>query len=578
MILAAASIGAHANDCGTSSMFQRGTNNAWGKNAMVCDINGLWHTTVNLTSPGSFKFDVTGDWSESYGDNNLTDKTADRSGANIPVNHASYAGVYFDYRTKTYSVSHCEGSPLFLDAGGFPPSPHAMNCDSTGNWSADLLFAPSRFVNTDTSSPWPNGLSSVTVITDTFVPSITVTPPVSGRYRLAAGINSTTQTVSAMFFPQDCGGMGLNLSFVSFTGKEQNLPMTCNLEDKKYTVDYDPAMSGNPFFRFIDGTDVAYGDNNNDGILDVSGNGISVPDRSRITVYLRSKMYRIVSLSQPCGTASLSLLAPSMTGHEQANPMTCEADGKWHFTLNTQTAVPFRLQDAQGMFWGDNEPNGTLDNSGNLILAENNTEVIVDYIAKTYQLKNVSNWKRTIVFIFGQTTTGQDMFVRGGIDHSFAQANLGLTCTAENKLCAIPIKHRNLKNATTAPWKANDTFLDWYGSEPNQSTAAQGSPLDWTTNVWPAEWGTKRTVEIDGFGETPLNLWGQHYWMLDVDMDCSKTVNGWFELKSFISNGPSWEGNIAQVGAPYVSNNHFAQCGKLNKFERGSNAVLIKDI
>ncbi len=189
-----------------------------------------------------------------------------------------------------------------------------------------------------------------------------------------------------------------------------------------------------------------------------------------------------------------------------------------------------------------------------------------------------STWKRTIVFIFGQTQTGQDMFIRGGLDHTQASKLLGLSCTAENKLCAIPIKHRNFKNATTTPWKVNDHFLDWYGTESGQSSTAQGSPLDWTTNIWPSSWGTKRTVDIDGYGETPFNIYGQHYWMLDVDMDCSKTVNGWFELKSFISNGPGWEGNVGQPGTPYTSGNHFAQCGKRNVFSRGSNAAEITNL
>lgn len=189
-----------------------------------------------------------------------------------------------------------------------------------------------------------------------------------------------------------------------------------------------------------------------------------------------------------------------------------------------------------------------------------------------------NTWKRTVVFIYGMTQTGQDMFVRGGIDHGYAQSQLGRTCTVDNKLCAIPIRHRNLKNATTTPWKTNDNYLDWYGAEPGQSTTSQGTALDWTTNIWPAGWGTRRTVEVDGYGETPLNTWGQHYWMLDVDMDCSKTVNGWFELKSFISNGPGWEPDVLQAGAPYVSGNHFAQCGKKNMFVRGSSAATITDL
>ena len=182
-----------------------------------------------------------------------------------------------------------------------------------------------------------------------------------------------------------------------------------------------------------------------------------------------------------------------------------------------------------------------------------------------------STWKRTVIFIFGQTATGQDMFMRGGIDHAYANANLGRTCANTNFQCSMPIRHLNLRNATTAPWKANDNYLDWYGTEAGQSANAVGSPADWTTDFWPPEWGAKKTVAADGHGEEPLNHWGQHYWMLDVEMDCSKSVNGWFEVKSFISGGPGWEPNLAQPGTPYTSGNHFAKCGEINMFKRGTN-------
>lgn len=276
-----------------------------------------------------------------------------------------------------------------------------------------------------------------------------------------------------------------------------------------------------------------------------------------------------------CGTSSLSLLT-SVSGTEQSFAMTCGSDSKWHYYLSVQSAGQFRLKDAQNIFWGDTQPDGTLDTAGSLINVGGTVEVVVDYAAKTYSFE--SPWKRTVIFIQGQTSSGQDMFVRGGIDHTYAQNTLGRSCTAQNYLCSIPIKHRNMKNATTIPWKTNDNYLDWYGVEINQSNAAQGSAMDWTTNVWPSSWGALRTVAADGYGETPLNTWGQHYWMLDVDMDCSKAVNGWFELKSFISNGPGWEGNVSQAGTPYSSGNHFAQCGKVNKFERNSSSVSIQDL
>ncbi len=184
------------------------------------------------------------------------------------------------------------------------------------------------------------------------------------------------------------------------------------------------------------------------------------------------------------------------------------------------------------------------------------------------------DWQRTVIFIYGQTSVGQDMFVRGGIDHAYANANLGRNCQTWNFECAIPIRHNNLRNNTTAPWKNGDKYLDWYGAESGQSAASVGSPLDWTTN----NATNPNTVAVQGFGYDPLNDYGDHYWMLDVEMDCSKSVNGWFELKSFISNGPEWESNVAQSGTPYSSGNHFAQCGKLNVFQRDSSSAMIGDL
>ncbi len=190
--------------------------------------------------------------------------------------------------------------------------------------------------------------------------------------------------------------------------------------------------------------------------------------------------------------------------------------------------------------------------------------------------ENAGDWRRTVIFIKGQTIAGQDMFIRGGIDHGYAQTVLGRSCTSSNLLCAIPIRYRNLLNPYTSSWKSGDLHLDWYGREPSQTLGntnglAEGSVLDWTTS----NSANANKVAVNGFGYSPLNIWGDHYWMLDVEMDCSKTVNGWFELKSFISGGPGWEANVSQSGTPYSSGNHFARCGQLNMFERGSSAATF---
>ncbi len=189
------------------------------------------------------------------------------------------------------------------------------------------------------------------------------------------------------------------------------------------------------------------------------------------------------------------------------------------------------------------------------------------------------DWQRTVVFIRWETRPGQDLFARGGLDHHRVRATLGIDCTESNLACAIPIRHRNLDNATTRDWKQGDAHLDWYGVEPGQQASAsgapaEGTPLDWTTDRWPADWGAERTVAVDGHGVEPLNAWGAHYWMLDVDMDCARTLDGWFELKSYLADGEGWEPDVSQPGAPWPSGNHVARCGWLNVFARGESEPI----
>jgi alpha-amylase len=58
-------------------------------------------------------------------------------------------------------------------------------------------------------------------------------------------------------------------------------------------------------------------------------------------------------------------------------------------------------------------------------------------------------------------------------------------------------------------------------------------------------------VVNDGYGQETLNIRGQHHTMLDVQMDCSRTLNGWFELKAFVKNGQGFEADVQQSGTPY---------------------------
>jgi hypothetical protein len=244
--------------------------------------------------------------------------------------------------------------------------------------------------------------------------------------------------------------------------------------------------------------------------------------------------------------------------------------------------------------------------NGRVYIATYNNKVII--YGNTAPRLTARDIRRTMILIKGQTQPGQDMFIRGGIDHTFGNGQ-GRDCpdVAAPSFddpryfnCAVRIEHRNTINhganhepyAITNRWQVNDNYLDWYGREEfqtyqrrgptyNDLGLAQGSPLDWTTN----DAANASAVVRQGFGFLKENrdaALGDNYWMLDVDMDCETavTIDGtaWFEVKSFVTNvANGWEPDVNQADRPYVSSNHFAKCGKINIFERGNGSVSYRE-
>lgn len=103
----------------------RGTHNGWTSLSNMRHVdNNLWHAEIVVTEENArFKFDVAGDWSENYGDNN-NDGIGDASGNDILINDGP--GVYFitfNDSTRAYSVSqrqqldfdsHLQGSDVSI--------------------------------------------------------------------------------------------------------------------------------------------------------------------------------------------------------------------------------------------------------------------------------------------------------------------------------------------------------------------------------------------------------------------------------------------------------------------------------
>jgi len=189
-------------------------------------------------------------------------------------------------------------------------------------------------------------------------------------------------------------------------------------------------------------------------------------------------------------------------------------------------------------------------------------------------------WHRTIVIIEKETHEGQDLFIRGGINDVQRE---GCSDDARTSECALDIRIRSMgsdgaHDAYNA-YKNQDMKLDWYGAEYNQGSfrgeEAQGTAMQWTTN------------NKDSHLYNNFNKKGDHYWMVDMEMDCEQTEMGWFELKAFLKGGEGWEsdiigdhdcgGNIGGI-APYMSTNHMARCGFVNVFHYGEPECEINTV
>jgi len=101
----------------------RGTHNGWAAGSMMTLVgNFTWETIVTFGSTSSerFKFDVNGDWSQNYGDNNA-DGIVERTGADISITQGvgSYK-ISLNDQTLVYTITK-------LNFGNTPPVANAGN-------------------------------------------------------------------------------------------------------------------------------------------------------------------------------------------------------------------------------------------------------------------------------------------------------------------------------------------------------------------------------------------------------------------------------------------------------------------
>lgn len=166
-------------------------------------------------------------------------------------------------------------------------------------------------------------------------------------------------------------------------------------------------------------------------------------------------------------------------------------------------------------------------------------------------------YRRTVIIIKKETVPGQDLFILGG------KADGG---SIDIKM--IPMGNQWEKyNA----WSNGDTKLDWNGAQ-----TEQGKFNNWNAMGTPAAWTTDEKNSDFYYGLT--DGLGSHQWVMNCEMDCSQTDNGFFEFSVIYSHGG--EGGEPEINQedkcfsaeddPPKSKHHVAKCGQVNMFEYGT--------
>lgn len=279
------------------NVYFRGTANAWAATPMALVNHYTWEIEVYFDANGRFKFDINGDWSLNFGDNN-SDGIVEQGGGDIYITEG--AGNYrirFNDSSMTYTIEKIV-TPI-------APTANA-GADITVEVNSVVQFDASASFDADgtiVSYAWSNGLSGVnpTMLYDTigiYDVELTVTDDsgLTGTDTVRVTVTEEDTTFESNY-PQ-ANVRGTNNSW-STTAMEL-------VADYTWQVTVTFGSAGNERFKFDIYGDwgTNFGDSNNDGYLEQGGGDIFITEGAGdyiLTFNDELMTYSVVKVIEPVG-------------------------------------------------------------------------------------------------------------------------------------------------------------------------------------------------------------------------------------------------------------------------------------
>ncbi|HMP90091.1 MAG TPA: S8 family serine peptidase [Kiritimatiellia bacterium] len=456
-------------------VYFRGTPNGWGTSDMTLVSNYTWLIELNVgTGAQSFKFDVYGDWTLNFGDNNA-DGIAEQSGANIGLTQgAGTYRIWFNDQTRRYNISKLAvNQPPVANAGPNQTfnSLNGATVSLNGNGSYDPDGTIIEYSWYQSSGPYaiisyahPGNPAATVVLlsqttTATYVFSLKVTD------------NEGASATGHVTIVQQAGGFNKVYPQVYFRGTPNNWGTTImnlvsnNLWETEATF----GAGSNERFKFDIYGDwsLNFGDNNNDGVADQSGGNIMITSGAGTYRIRFNDLTRVYSAVKVGGTfnrdyTTMSVAGTFNTWNPAANNMTLIGDHTWSgtFVLSGNVQFKFAANGGWGTNWGDNDQpgtsvplNGTLENSGANInlnnLAGATYRITMHERTRVYSVTLVAGSEAGLnrLLVGWEARYGIDLFANGAADHD--PDGDGLSNLAEYHLGTDPYEKDTDKDGMT---------------------------------------------------------------------------------------------------------------------------------
>lgn len=280
------------------SVYFRGTPNSWVADPMSLVDDYLWEITIEVsTASAEFKFDIYGDWSLNFGDNNA-DGIVEQTGNNIQItNGPGTFTIQYNDQTGAYSIVkstqpqapvasiNASPNPVFLGESIFFDASASSDADGSivdYAWTGDVTASGINFNHTFAQA----GNYSVTLtVTDNdgLTASETISVEVTDSYN---------QNYAAIYLAGSHNGWDADDAASALSLVGHNVwQATINLN------------AGGAFKFTVGDWSVSFGDNDGNGVADTNGGGdISVPGGTSaylVTFNDDTLAYSVVEQTQP---------------------------------------------------------------------------------------------------------------------------------------------------------------------------------------------------------------------------------------------------------------------------------------